>query len=55
MSTNAWEGQIITLKSGIVVLLGINILEGTFFKINKCTGKNKRTGENIYQIKTKIN
>ena len=37
-----------TLKSGIVVLVGMIVLVETFGRINKQTGGNKRTGGHFY-------
>ena len=40
--------SISTLGSGIVALVGIIVLVGTFARINKCTGGNNRTGGHFY-------
>ena len=40
---------LVTLESGIVVLVGIIVLVGTFGRINKRTGGNKHTGGHFYQ------
>ena len=38
------KAALTTLESGIVVLVGIRVLVGTFGRISKHTGGNKHTG-----------
>ena len=44
------EGSINTLESGIVVLVGINVLVRTFAKVNKRTGGNKHNGGKFFAV-----